>query len=249
MKLSFLRPVAIFAIFVFIWGMVTNFSDIPPYILPSPVDVLNRLTEQYNLIFSHMWITFVEIITGLIIGTLLGMMTACLMIYFASIRKWVLPVLLLSQIIPTFALAPFIILWAGYSILSKIIIVALIIYFSISTSFYDGLKRTDLAWLDMAKTMRGRKWNILWHIQFPAALPHFASGLRIGTAIVPAAALVGEWIGATGGLGYLMLNAYVRVEIDMMFATLFVLIVFSLLLYKSVDLTLRRLISWQDKVL
>jgi len=118
------------------------------------------------------------------------------------------------------------------------------LFFPIANAFYDGLTRTEASWLDLAKTMQATRWQTLWKIRIPAALPHLASGLRIATAIAPIGAIVGEWVGASRGLGFLMLNANARMQIDLMFAALFVLIIFSLSLYFLMDRLLTRCIYW-----
>ena len=119
------------------------------------------------------------------------------------------------------------------------------LFFPVTSAFFDGLRRTNPGWLDIANTMNGSRWRILWHIRVPAALPALASGLRVATAISPIGAVVGEWVGSSRGLGFLMLNANARMEISMMFAALFTIILMSLLLYFSVDKLLRLAIPWQ----
>ena len=125
----------------------------------------------------------------------------------------------------------------------------LIIYFPVTASFLDGLRRTEPGWLDLAVTMTDddprRLWRILWHIRIPAALPALASGLRVAAAIAPIGAVVGEWVGASEGLGYVMLHANGRMQIDLMFAALLVLSLFALTIYLSIDHLLRRAIPWQ----
>jgi len=119
------------------------------------------------------------------------------------------------------------------------------IFFPIVTTLYDGLQRTPQIWLDMAKTMNASRFEILRHIQLPAAMPNFASGVRVAAAIAPIGAVVAEWVGSSRGLGYLMLNANARMDIPMMFAALLTLTVFTLLLYFIVDTVLKKLIWWK----
>ena len=128
---------------------------------------------------------------------------------------------------------------------SKIAVTIIMLFFPITSALFDGLRKTEPGWLDLAKTMRAKKWRVFWHIRIPAALPHLASGLRIAAVIAPIGAVVGEWVGASRGLGYLMLNANARTEIDLMFAALFTIVIFSLTLYFVVDKSLRAAIPWQ----
>jgi putative hydroxymethylpyrimidine transport system permease protein len=146
-----------------------------------------------------------------------------------------------------FALAPLLVLWFGYGLASKVVMATLIIYFPVTAAFYDGLKRTDPGWLDLARTMGGGRLAVLRVIRIPAALPALASGLRVATAVAPIGAVVGEWVGSSAGLGYMMLHANARLQIDVMFAALFVLAAFAVLLYFAVDRLLRLALPWQSE--
>ena len=179
------------------------------------------------------------------LGIVLGAVTALTLSYFRPARRWLMPVLVFSQAIPVFALAPLLVLWMGYGMASKIAMATLIIYFPVTSAFFDGLRRTEPGWLDLAQTMGGSRWSTLLHIRLPAALPAFASGLRVATAVAPIGAVVGEWVGASAGLGYLMLHANGRMQVDLMFAALLTLAVISVALYFAVDALLRRALPWQ----
>jgi putative hydroxymethylpyrimidine transport system permease protein len=123
----------------------------------------------------------------------------------------------------------------------------LIIYFPVTAAFHDGLRRTDPAWLHLARTMNGSRSAILRHVRLPAALPALASGLRVATAVAPIGAVIGEWVGSSSGLGYLMLHANARMRVDVMFAALLTLAAIALLLYFGVDAALRRALPWQPE--
>ena len=164
-------------------------------------------------------------------------------------RRWLLPLLLIGLAIPVFAIAPLLVLWFGFGIAPKIIVVALITYFPVTAAFFDGLRRTDPGWLDLARVMNGSPCKALLHVRVPAAMPALASGLRIATALAPNAAIIGEWVGASSGLGYLMMHDNARTETARIFAALVVLAVFAVALYFTVDFALRRLIAWQAETL
>jgi putative hydroxymethylpyrimidine transport system permease protein len=144
-----------------------------------------------------------------------------------------------------FAIAPLLVLWFGYGMGSKVVMATLIIYFPVTAAFFDGLRRTEPGWLDLARTMGGSRWAMLRHIRIPAALPALASGIRVATAVAPIGAVVGEWVGSSRGLGYLMLHANARMQVDLMFAALFTLALFAVTLYFAVDAMLRRALPWQ----
>ncbi len=158
-----------------------------------------------------------------------------------------MPVLVVSQALPVFALAPILTLWLGYGLASKVAMATLIIYFPVTSAFYDGLRRVPQGWLELAQNMGGSRTAILRQIRIPAAMPAFGSGLRVATAVAPIGAVVGEWVGSSHGLGYLMLHANARLQIDMMFAALLVLAVISLTVFYLVDWTLKRAIRWRPE--
>ena len=243
------RPVIIFAVLLGIWQLIVWLAQTPHYILPGPGRVLQTGFANAGLIAHHAVYTFAEIILGLIIGTALGIISALIMTRFAPARRWLLPTLVVSQALPVFALAPVLVLWLGYGMGSKIAMAVLIIFFPVAAACYDGLRHTNLGWLALAKTMGASESVMTRRIRFPAAMPAFASGLRIAAAVAPIGAVVGEWVGSSRGLGYLMLHANGRMQIDLMFAALLALALFAVLLYFTIDAVMSRVLSWQPQTL
>ena len=242
---KFLRATTVLLSITVVWQLVVWASDVPPYILPGPLAVAGAIGTHAGTLAANAWVTFAEIVLGLALGSVLGIASALVLTYFRPARLWLLPVLVASQAVPVFALAPLLVLWFGYGMASKVAMATLIIYFPVAAAFFDGLRRTEPGWLDLAHTMNAGRWRTLCHIRIPAALPALASGLRVATAIAPIGAIVGEWVGASRGLGYLMLHANARMQIDVLFAALTVLAVFAVLLYAGVDAGLRRALPWQ----
>lgn len=161
------------------------------------------------------------------------------------LRALLSPLLVSSQAIPVYALAPVLTLWFGFGMLPKILMTVLIIYFPITTAAYDGLRRTPQGYLDLARSMNSLPRNTLLRLRLPAALPAFASGLRVAVAIAPIGAVIGEWVGGSSGLGYLMTYANARTQTDLLFAALAVLVLITLTLYSATDRLLHRLIRWK----
>lgn len=228
-----------------LWQVVVWVTKTPHFILPGPLRVFKVLWEQRSLIAGHSMITMAEILLGMLFGCLLGFSSAMLLQWSRTLSAWLLPVLIVSQAIPVFALAPILMLWFGYGMASKVVMAALIIFFPVTSACYDGLRRTPNAWLELADTMEASKLQVLWQIRLPAAMPSLASGLRVAAATAPIGAVIGEWVGSSQGLGYLMLHANARMQVDTVFAALIVLACLSLLLYFGVDSLLRRLIYWK----
>jgi putative hydroxymethylpyrimidine transport system permease protein len=230
---------------VLLWQAFVWATEVPPFLLPAPSRVAAALADRWDIIAGHAAITATEILLGLLLGTLLGCCTALVLAAWPGGRRWLLPLLLISQAIPVFAIAPLLTLWLGFGIGSKVAMATLIIFFPVATAFYDGLRRTEPGMLDLAATMGASRFALLWRVRVPAALPSLASGLRVAAAVAPIGAVVGEWVGASAGLGYLMLHANGRSQTDVMFAALFVLMLMALALWFATDWLLRRAIPWQ----
>jgi len=230
-----------------IWQGIVWATQLPDFMLPGPLPVLEVAIAKHALILKHAGVTMAEILLGLALGTGLGGLSALTLIAFRPARLWLMPVIVASQSLPVFALAPLLTLWLGYGLWSKVAMATLIIYFPVTSAFYDGLRRTEAGWIDLAKTMGATRWALLRRIRIPAALPSFASGLRVATAIAPIGAVVGEWVGSSAGLGYLMLHANGRLQTDLLFAAMLTLALIAVALYFVTDRILRRLIRWQPE--
>ena len=236
-------PLVTAAALVALWQAVVTLAALPPFILPGPMRVANALIDNASLIAENAWVTLAEVVIGLALGAVLGAATALGLAASATARRFVRPALVLTQALPVFALAPILTLWLGYGLWSKILMAVLIIYFPVTSAFFDGLMATPRGWLDLARTMRASKRQTLWRIRVPAAIPALASGLRLAAVYAPIGAVIGEWVGASRGLGYLMLLANGRAKTDLMFAALVVLAVMTLILHKAVGVACDRLVA------
>ncbi len=220
---------------IFLWQMLVVTTGLPRFILPPPALVAETLWGSRALLAEHALITIAEVLIGLLLGAILGWLSAIGLAASPVARALVKPMLVFSQAIPVFALAPILTLWLGYGLGSKIAMALIIIYFPVTSSFFDALMRTSSDWLGLAKVMGASPWRIMWHIRIPAALPGFASGLRLAAVYAPIGAIIGEWVGASKGLGYLMLLANGRAKTDLMFAALIVLAIFTILLHAVIS--------------
>lgn len=243
------RPLLVLAGLLLLWQAAVWATGVPRYLLPPPLQVAETLWASASLLAGHAWITLAEILLGLLGGVLIGAASALSMALLPPLQPWLLPLLVLGQTIPVFALAPLLVLWLGYGLASKVAMAILIIYFPVTAALFDGLRRTEAGWLDLARTMGATHMRLLFRLRLPAALPAFGSGLRIATAVAPIGAIVGEWVGSSAGLGYLMLHANARMQIDLMFAALVVLMAMALALYLLVDRLLARLMPWAPQTL
>ncbi|WP_386624813.1 ABC transporter permease [Sulfitobacter geojensis] len=224
-----------------LWQAAVILTNAPHFILPSPWRVAQAAYHSRAIIAQNAWVTIIEVCLGLLIGTVLGVVTAIQLSMSKTAERLMLPILVFTQAVPVFALAPLLTLWFGYGMGSKIVMAVLIIYFPVTSAFHDGLARIDSGYRDLSVSMSAGKWNFMRYVQIPQALPALGSGLRLAAVYAPIGAVIGEWVGASKGLGYLMLLANGRAKIDLMFASLIVLACLTVLLHLAVGVLASRL--------
>ena len=240
-----IRFLTTFIIILIFWQLICIILNLPPFILPTPYLVGLSLIENYYEILNHTKITLLEIILSLIFGILIGTMFAILVSTSNSLKRWLMPILLSSQAIPVFALAPILVLWLGYGISSKIVIGTIIVFFPIASNFSDAINNIPKQYLHAGETLGLSKIQILYLLKLPIALPGLFSGIRVGACFAPIGAVVGEWIGGSEGLGSYMIYSNARLQIDNMFAALIVLIIITITLYHLIDKLLKKCIWWE----
>lgn len=225
-----------------VWSFLSYIIQIPFYYLPTPESVLKIFINRYDVLLFHSSVTFFETVTGFILSIIFGYFSAIFLCWFANFRLFVIPFFIVSQVVPSIILAPFINLWFGLGMEAKIIIAIISNYFVVAIAFMTGLINTPEEYINMAKLMGGSKLTIMRYIRIPYALPTLATGLRIAAPYATVGALAGEWAGASKGLGYIIIVSNSRMATDMMFASLIMLILMSLILYYIVDKALNILI-------
>lgn len=230
---------------VVLWVIVVAVFHPPSYLLPAPWDVWHVLVSESAMLWGHARITFIESLLAFGLALFLGALTASAMALCKGIRFGLMPFLLASQAIPIFAIAPLLVVWLGFGWLSKVAVALLVLYFPITLSLYEGLCALPQKWLDMAHVCGSSRWKIFMLLQWPFALGRLGSGLKMAAVWAPMGAVVGEWVGSSQGLGFLMLEAHARLELELVFAALIILLAFSFLLYTVVDLLFRRWIFWE----
>ncbi|MFZ4214550.1 ABC transporter permease [Pantoea endophytica] len=237
---------AIYLIVVLLCGwLLARHSGVPSFLLPAPQAVLEALWLHRQLLWHHALYTLAEIVLALLLGVGAGVTLAVLMAASSLLRRVLFPLVTASQAIPVFALAPLLVLWLGFGIASKVVVAALILFFPLCLSLFDGLCRTPVGWLELAQTSTSSRFRIFWRVRWPAALPQFFSGLQMAVVLAPIGVVIGEWVGASEGLGYLMMQSNARLETATSFAALLLLLVLALLLSGSVAL-MRKKILWQS---
>lgn len=228
-----------------IWQLVCMTGIVPSYMLPSPVQVLAALINDIETIMFHAKFTLQETFYGLAIGIVLSFIGATMMERFAVIDRAFYPLMIITQTIPTIAIAPILVLWFGFDMAPKIILVVLTTYFPIAIGLLDGYKSVDKDEIDLMRSMGAGRIDIFRHVKFPAALPHFFSGLKIASSYAVVGAVVSEWLGGFNGLGVYMTRMRKAYAFDNMFAVIILIIVISLLLLLLVNIISKASMPWK----
>ncbi len=238
------QKIPIIAGIVATWYLIILVTKIPPYILPTPLQVVKAFYSHYPLILWHAALTFSQIGFGLIIASILGILMALLLDRYQEMQEWLRPVLLILQAMPSFILMPLLLIWFGFGIGPKMIVVCLSAFFPVTICFLDGLKRTPVEWQELTTVMQGTPWQALKMIRIPAALPGLLSGLRLAAIHAPLTVLAADWNGASHGLGYLIMLCHGRLQIDLMFACLFCTVFLTFILTRLIQRLEAHLIFW-----
>ncbi|GAB4480569.1 MAG: ABC transporter permease [Anaerolineales bacterium] len=234
---------------ILLWHFTTQLWHLPPFILPSPLLVWQRFLQALldGSLVRHSAYTLLEVICGLTIGVI----TATLLGYILAKSYWfervLSPYIVASQSIPIVAIAPLLVIWFGPGISSKILICALIVFFPVLVNTIVGLRSVPEELSDLMRSLQANRWQTIRYLEAPAALPVFLGGLRIGATLSVIGAVVGEFVGADRGLGFLVNVARGKYDTPLVFVAVFTLIVMALLLYTSVFLIEKRLLTWQQR--
>ncbi|WP_117193220.1 ABC transporter permease [Rhizobium terrae] len=229
---------------VLLWQAGVSVFQPAHYILPSPLAVASAFLRQPGFLARQSLVTLTEIIAGLAVGSVLGIATAFGVAAWPRLGRLVWPMVLVLQAFPVFVLAPILVIWFGFGLASKVAMTTIIIFFPVASAFADGLRRTDREILDAVSLDGADHWRTLTRIRVPLAIPNLVSGLRVAAPLAPLGAVVGEWVGASGGLGFVMVQANARMQTDTVFAAMAVLAVLTLSLRFLVDRLTAGLTPW-----
>jgi ABC-type nitrate/sulfonate/bicarbonate transport system permease component len=230
-----------------IWQVVSSLGLVPGYMLPSPVQVIQAFIEDFPLLMDHARITLTEAFLGLFVGVSFGFIMAVLMDWFDWLYKAVYPIVILTQTIPTVAIAPLLVLWFGYEMLPKVILIVIATFFPITMGVLEGFRSADRDTIHLLRSMGAGKWQIFRYIKLPGAIGQFFASLRISAAYSVVGAVISEWLGGFGGLGVYMTRVKKAFSFDKMFAVIFFISFISLLLMKLVDYLQIKCMPWEDK--
>ncbi len=238
-------PAVVLAVaIVAIWEIVVRANLLSSHFLPSPSTIAQALVLNWDTIYDNTIPTLLETVLGLFAATALGLLLAVLLDFSAWLRRAIYPLLIISQTIPIVAIAPLMLIWFGFDIGPKVIVVTLYCFFPIAVATADGLASAEPDLLKLLKSMGASRWQILWLVRLPGAMPSFFSGLRIAATYSVTGAIVGEFVGARKGLGISMITATNSHAIPVVFALIVVITVLSLALFGLVGLIERLALPW-----
>lgn len=232
---SRLPAVAAVALLIALWQLLCMTGWVPAYMLPSPPDVVRALIRDRALLWSHAAITLQEAAIGLAVGVAIGVGFAAVMDSFELLYRAFYPILVMTQTIPAVAIAPLLVLWFGFEMTPKIILVVLVTFFPVTVGVLEGFRSADRDAIALFKSMGAGRWQIFRYLKAPSALPQFFSGLRIAAAYSVVGAVISEWLGGFGGLGVYMTRVKKAFDFDKMFAVIFLISALSLILMRLVD--------------
>jgi NitT/TauT family transport system permease protein len=232
-----------------LWQLVIWFGSFPSFILPSPEQVGVRFTEAImdGSLLRNTAVTLMEVLLGLALGVSVATVLGYLLARSQRLERLLSPYIVASQAIPVVAIAPLLVIWFGPGLSSKILICALIVFFPVLVNTVVGVRSVPEDLRDLMRSLQATRWQTLKSLELPAALPVFLGGLRIGATLAVIGAVVGEFVGAKSGLGFMVNVGRGVYDTALVFVAVFTLIAMALILYGIVSLIEKRLLRWQQR--
>ena len=240
-----LPPLVLLAAGVGIWELVVRTADVPDYLFPAPSAVASALGGDWGLLGHATLVTAREMLLGYLLAVAVALLLAVVLHFSAALRRALLPILVLSQTVPTVLFAPILAILLGYGIGPKLVVVAIVCFFPVVVNAVDGLRATDPELARMMRTLHGTRLGLFRRVELPGALPMIFSGARVAATYAAVGAVFGEWAGSSAGLGFVMLQAQPALETARIFAAVAILSALALALYGAVTLAERLLVPWR----
>lgn len=243
----YLPPTAAFLVLLLAWELATRIGWLPRYIFPAPSAIAATMWVKRSLFWYHTALTLLEIGVGLGLGVVTGVLVGVAIALISVLRSALYPLVVASQSFPPLALAPILVLWLGYGIAPKVVLVVQVIFFPVAVATIAGLTSVKPEVLVFGRSLGASPWSLFFKVQVPASLPYFFSGLKVSAAYGAIAAIIGEWMGANRGLGALMLRANNQLYTDIVFGTIVISALLGLGLFGLAALAERLVIPWHRR--
>lgn len=244
-------PAALLALLIGAWqiaastGAIAELFSLEPYLVPSPAEIAQSLWENRGLLAENAWVTLREIVFGILCAVLVGIGFAIGMHRWRMLRDAAYPLIIASQTIPIIVIAPILVVWFGYGITPKIVIIGLICFFPITIAVLDGLRSVDSEAVKLMRSLDASRWQLFRRVEAPTALPSLFTGTKIAVVIAPIGAVFAEWAGSSSGLGHLIQSDSANFEVARQFATVAILSAIALGLMGLTVLAERRVVRWR----
>ena len=227
-----------------LWEGYVRLFDVQRWLLPAPSIIAKTVAESPGLLWRHSLVTLEEVVVGFGLALALGVLLASSIALSRTLERAIYPFIIASQTIPIIVIAPLLLVWVGYGLTPKVIVVALIAFFPIVVNMVDGLKSVDPDAVNLMRTLGARRWQIFLKVQMPSAMPFLFSGTRVAIAVSVIGAVIGEWVGSSEGLGYLMIRSKPQFLTERVFAAIAILSMMGIVLFLLVGLAERMVIPW-----
>ncbi len=242
-----LLPIAVFVLIIIIWQMVSMLELVPAFMLPSPYKVVKAFIADFPILMSHAGYTLFEAFIGMAISILLGFFAAVLMDRFVYVKKAFYPLLVVTQTIPSIAIAPLLVLWFGFDMSPKIILIVIVCFFPLAVGFLDGFASSDPDEIKLLRSMGAGNMQIFRHVKLPHSLPHFFAGLKVSSSYCIVSAVISEWLGGSNGLGVYMTRVRKSYSFDKMFAVILLVSALSILIMALISLLEKKLMPYNQE--
>lgn len=237
-------PLIATVVILVVWEAAVAVFDVHAIVLPPPTAILEAGIEHWRALVDGFWVTLFETALGFLLAVLIGMPLAILMIYSKLMSRTLYPLLVLAQSVPKVAVAPLVLIWLGYGLEPKIVIALLVAFFPIFVDTTTGLRSIDPNMLQLTRCLRATEWQTFWKIRMPAALPHVFSGFKVAVTLAVIGAVIGEFVGATDGLGYIVVQSAAQSNSALAWAALTLLGVIGVGLFGLIALAEAIFIPW-----
>lgn len=244
-KMHYVGSLVVFLVFLIAWESISQLKIVPEFLLPSVSSIIKAIIQDFPILMLHLQTSLIEAVIGLIISVLLALGLAFSMDASKKIYHLFYPFIIVSQTIPTVAIAPLLVLWFGYDLLPKIILITLVCFFPMTMSVLTGLQEIDVQYIRLFKTFQSNTWQMIKHLKIPFILPHFFTGLKVAVSYAIVGAIIAEWLGGNSGLGVYMTRVRKSFSFDKMFAVILLTSVLSLLLVGIIALIEKKVLHYK----
>jgi len=229
-----------------VWEVALPWFKVAPYILPRPSVIVRELFRSGDRLWAHTLVTMREILIGFVVGTAIGILLAVVIAQSRVLERSLYPIIVFLHTIPKLAIAPIFVIWFGFGLLPKVVLVIVISFFPVTVNTIYGLTSVDRNTIDLMRSVSASEWQILKWIRVPNAVPYLFAGLKISVTLAVVGAIIGEWVGTDAGLGFAILISATQLNTPFMFAAITIISVIGVVLFYLVAVCERILIPWQE---